>query len=80
MPIRQWLLDPLRDFASDLLSPSEIGRLGILHADGVRSLLTQHLKGQANHGIAIWAVLTLVVWTRLVSELKKEAAPQLIAN
>lgn len=69
VPIHVWLRGPLRDFSCDLLSSNEIGRLNILHADGVRTLLTQHLKGQGNHGIALWAVITLVVWARLVQEL-----------
>ena len=51
VPIGGWLSGPLRDFASDLLSPSEIGRLDILNADGVGTLLTQHMKGQANNGM-----------------------------
>lgn len=75
-PMNVWMSGPLRGFASDLLSLSEIGRLDTLRADGVRALLAQHLNGQANHGMALWAVLTLVVWARLVGELRKETVPQ----
>ena len=75
-PMNVWMSGPLRGFASDLLSLSEIGRLDTLRADGVSALLAQHLNGQANHGMALWAELTLVVWARLVGELRKEPGPQ----
>jgi asparagine synthase (glutamine-hydrolysing) len=75
VPIGLWLRDPLRDFVCDLLSPSEIGRLDILDGDGVGTLLAGHLKGQANHSMALWGLLTLVVWARLVRELSKDATP-----
>lgn len=40
---------------SDVLSP-------YLSPDGVSSLWREHLEGRANHGYALWTLLTLAVW------------------
>jgi asparagine synthase (glutamine-hydrolysing) len=59
VPLAAWLRGPLRPWAHELLSPSAVTRGGILDVARVQRLWSQHLRGLANHGDRLWAVLAL---------------------
>lgn len=62
VPIAQWLRGPLRSWASDLLAPAQLQRGGLLNAEPITRLWTEHLRGTHNHSAALWNVLMFVAW------------------
>ncbi|RZU34128.1 asparagine synthase (glutamine-hydrolysing) [Blastococcus saxobsidens] len=62
MPVAEWLRGPLRPWAADLLAPQTLARTGLVDAEAVRSLWTDHLAGRADHAHALWHVLMLHAW------------------
>ena len=59
VPLASWLRGPLRGWADELLSPAAIVEGGLLDVTRVRRIWSQHLRGLANHGDRLWAVLSL---------------------
>ena len=62
VPLAGWLAGALRDFAHDVLAPSRLRRQGLLDAEAVGRLLSEHVRHEKDHSRAIWALLFLVVW------------------
>lgn len=62
LPLAQWLRGPLRDWAEDLLSPQKLNSSGLLQADLVQELWSEHLSGQCNHQRGLWTVLMFQAW------------------
>ena len=62
VPLAGWLAGALRDFAQDVLAPSRLRRQGLLDAEAVGRLLSEHVRHEKDHSRAIWALLFLVVW------------------
>jgi asparagine synthase (glutamine-hydrolysing) len=63
VPIDAWLRGPLRDWAEDLLSASELRDAG-LDPQVVRHYWQQHLSSDRDRQYPLWAVLMLQAWRR----------------
>jgi asparagine synthase (glutamine-hydrolysing) len=72
VPIGTWLAGPLRDWAGDLLAPSEIRREGILDAQAVETCWREHLSGQKDRARELWAILMVQAWLEAT---RKSASP-----
>ena len=61
-PIPNWIRGELKEYVSDILSPSAIDRTGILNSAYVQRLLDEHVRGSADHARRIWAILNFMLW------------------
>jgi asparagine synthase (glutamine-hydrolysing) len=62
IPLAEWLRGPLREWASDLLSPQRISAGGRWNAGEVERAWTEHLSGRRNLSAKIWPVLMFEAW------------------
>lgn len=62
VPLHSWLRGPLRAWAQDLLSPTQLEREGLFNTGCVQQLLTDHLAGRANNADRLWNVLMVQTW------------------
>jgi asparagine synthase (glutamine-hydrolysing) len=64
VPLDRWFREDLRSYAEGTLTGSgaRIGQL--VDHEAVRTLVAEHMGGRANHGHAIWSLLTLEVFLR----------------
>ena len=62
VPLDMWLRGPLKEWASDLLSPATMDKQGLFHSAPIQALLKQHLDGQANNAAKLWDVLCVQLW------------------
>jgi len=60
-PIGQWLREPLRDWAEDLLSTHALADAG-LDPTPIRRRWAEHVSGRHDHAESLWAVLMLQAW------------------
>jgi len=80
LPLAGWLAGALRDFAQDVLAPSRLRRQGLLDAEAVGRLLSEHVRREKDHSRAIWALLFLVVWHDEIVSGSRPAAAALSAR
>jgi asparagine synthase (glutamine-hydrolysing) len=64
VPMALWLRTDLRATLDDVLSESEVRRLGYLHWPEVERIKVDHLAGRDNHESRLWALMNLVCWHR----------------
>jgi asparagine synthase (glutamine-hydrolysing) len=64
VPIKMWLVGPLRDWAEDLLSEQTLKEQGIFDVKSIQIAGQQHLCGWANHSELLWSVLMFQAWWR----------------
>ena len=69
VPIKEWLVGPLRDMVEDLISEQTLREQGVFDVAAVREAWQQHLYGWANHSELLWSVLMFQVWWRADSGL-----------
>jgi asparagine synthase (glutamine-hydrolysing) len=62
IPLDVWLRGPLREWASDLLAPSNLERCGWFNSKRVADVWSEHLNGYQNHGSWLWNVLMAQSW------------------
>jgi asparagine synthase (glutamine-hydrolysing) len=62
VPVNQWILGPLRDWAEDLLSEDRLRRDGVLNARVARELWLRHVKRPSIEGDSVWQLLMLQSW------------------
>jgi asparagine synthase (glutamine-hydrolysing) len=62
VPLDAWLRGPLRDWTSDLLSPSRLRGQTLLEPAPIERLLSDHLAGRSNNAVKLWNILMLQVW------------------
>lgn len=62
IPVGQWLLGPLRDWAEQLLDASRLEREGYFHAAPIRRVWQEHLSGRFDHTPKLWSVLMFQSW------------------
>lgn len=61
VPLGEWLRGPLRDWASDLLSPELLRRQGLFQVDRLQQLWREQLEG-SDHNHLLWVVLMFQLW------------------
>jgi asparagine synthase (glutamine-hydrolysing) len=62
VPIDRWLRGPLRNWASGLLSPEELGRDGLLAPGAIVGAWRDLQSGRRPAGAALWAVIMFQAW------------------
>lgn len=62
IPLGDWLRNPLRDWAEDLLAESALARDGVFHPQKIRSVWKQHLEGNGDAAHRLWGVLMYQSW------------------
>lgn len=62
IPVGGWLRGPLRDWAEDLLSESNLRNGGWFNVAAVRSNWEEHLRGRRNLVHQLWSVLMFQAW------------------
>lgn len=73
MPMDVWLRGPLRNWASDLLSPDVIHKHGIFRHDVVQRVWQEHLSG-INRLPQVWTILMMQAWLDRSAPLRQLAA------
>jgi asparagine synthase (glutamine-hydrolysing) len=63
--MKNWLKQELRPFMQDLLSPARMRNGGFFNPSYVQRLMTDHLKGVANHGHQLWSLMMFEIWQDL---------------
>ena len=66
VPIADWQRGPLRDALTDYLGESTVRRRGLFRAERVSSMVSQHLRGAADHGQRLWLLMALEGWMQAV--------------
>jgi len=64
IPVGDWLRGPLRDWAEDLLSESNLADGCWLNAKAVRDNWAEHLSGRRNLVHQLWSILMFLAWKR----------------
>ena len=75
VPVKEWLVGPLRDWAEDLLSEQRLREQGIFEVGRVREAWQQNLHGWANHSELLWSLLMFQAWWQAQS-----SAPDLLVK
>ncbi|MBK8276985.1 MAG: asparagine synthase (glutamine-hydrolyzing) [Nitrospira sp.] len=61
-PLTVWFRGSLKDTLLDLLSSTNLDRLGIFNRMYVDAILAEHLQGRANHDEKLFALVSTVMW------------------
>jgi asparagine synthase (glutamine-hydrolysing) len=78
VPISEWFRAEARDFCHDLLSEDVVRRRGLFEPDVITRMLGDHASGAADHGSAIWALVSVELWHQLfVDGRARTATPEL---
>lgn len=64
VPIGRWMRGPMRAWAEDLLSETELRRTPYLNPADIRQYWKEHLAEHANHREPLWRVLMFQCWDR----------------
>ena len=62
IPLGDWLRDPLRDWAEELISEDRLCREGFFNPDPIRSKWLEHSSGLRNWESSLWTVLMFQAW------------------
>jgi asparagine synthase (glutamine-hydrolysing) len=62
IPVSQWLRGELKPMLLDYLSESRLKQEGLFDTALVRSTISDHLTGRANHPHRLWALLMWEMW------------------
>jgi asparagine synthase (glutamine-hydrolysing) len=62
VPVSEWILGPLREWAEDLISEDRLRRDGVLNVRLARELWFRHLKYPSIEGDSLWQLLMLQSW------------------
>jgi asparagine synthase (glutamine-hydrolysing) len=63
VPLDEWLRDPLRDWAEDLLSERRLRDGGMFKIDTIRRTWLRHLRGESDEQLALWPILMFQSWS-----------------
>jgi asparagine synthase (glutamine-hydrolysing) len=64
VPLPSYLRKELKPWLTDILSPSSLSRFPYINSAHIQTLLRQHLSGTRNWSSSLWAVASVVVWSR----------------
>jgi asparagine synthase (glutamine-hydrolysing) len=62
VPMDEWLRDNLSELAEALLSPSRVENWCLLHPNGLQRMFSEHISGNRDWGLPLWAWMTFSVW------------------
>jgi asparagine synthase (glutamine-hydrolysing) len=66
IPIHDWLLGPLRDWAETLLAEPRLREAGLLDSVPIRRLWAEHLNRRNDWGYRLWPILMFEAWRAAV--------------
>lgn len=66
VPVDSWLRGPLREWAEDLLSESELNKSGLFKPEKIRQRFKQHLNGNNDWQYCLWSILCFQEWYRSI--------------
>jgi asparagine synthase (glutamine-hydrolysing) len=64
VPLARWFREELRPLARDLLLDDRSRARGWFRPEAVQRLLTEHARGDADHGHRLWTLAMLELWLR----------------
>jgi asparagine synthase (glutamine-hydrolysing) len=73
-PVSSWLRRDLSDFTYALLGDKRCVERGVFNPARVRELLDEHRAGRADHGQALWNLVSLELWLQQVTDVPSLAA------
>jgi asparagine synthase (glutamine-hydrolysing) len=62
IPVGQWLREPLRPWAENLLNQNRLSAEGYFYSEPIRKKWAEHLSGRRDHTASLWAVLMFQAW------------------
>jgi asparagine synthase (glutamine-hydrolysing) len=62
IPLAEWLREPLRDWAEELLDPARVKKEGYLQSDYIQSIWQEHLEGKKDWTNKLWSILMFQSW------------------
>ncbi len=62
VPLDEWLRDPLRDWAEDLLSERRLRADGIFKPETIRRTWSRHLSAESDEQLTLWPILMFQSW------------------
>jgi asparagine synthase (glutamine-hydrolysing) len=62
MPINEWLLEQLKGFVLDTLSPPHLARHGLLDPAALAALLARYYAGERRLASRIWNLVSFQMW------------------
>jgi asparagine synthase (glutamine-hydrolysing) len=62
VPLDRWFRDELRSLVREYLDGARIRREGYFLADGVETMVGEHLSGRRNHFMPLWAMIQFGMW------------------
>lgn len=62
VPLADWLRDPIKDWAADLLDPVRLTQQGWIDPEPVTTAWDDHLAGKGNHAEPLWNICMLQAW------------------
>jgi asparagine synthase (glutamine-hydrolysing) len=74
IPLGAWFKGPLRELAGDVLLGPRARARGHLRPAVVERLLSEHARGERDHGHRLWCLLVLELWQRSWLEAESPAA------
>lgn len=64
IPIGNWIIGPLREWAEDLLDETSMKQEGYLHVDKVQELWREHKSERRDWTARLWTILMFQAWLR----------------
>ena len=62
IPMKNWLKEDLRPMMEDYLSESRLRKGGFFNPQYIQSLMSEHIKGNANHAHQLWSLMMFEIW------------------
>jgi asparagine synthase (glutamine-hydrolysing) len=79
IPLGAWFRGPLRELAGDVLLGARARARGQLRPEVLERLLSEHVRGERDHGHRLWCLLVLELWQRSWLETDVPAATRYAA-
>ena len=80
IPLGDWFRGPLRELAGDTLLGARTRARGQLRPSVVERMLSEHARGQHDHGHRLWCLLVLELWQRSWLDVAVTPAPHAAAT
>jgi asparagine synthase (glutamine-hydrolysing) len=76
-PIRSWMRDGCLPMVQDLLAPSRVRSRGLVNPAMVERMVVEQDRGEEDHSLRIWALLTLETWMQeFIDNAKQFSMPE----
>jgi len=62
LPIFDWMVDKLKDYSTDVLSESRIGKHDLLNGETVRRLIEGYYSGNSSAAVKVWNLMMFQIW------------------